>query len=179
MVTMIVGRKNGTEECSITTLCPGADEPHHIRFKSEHLQPGNPKWVDWKISHVGKSFSNELLKARLKQLMSKWLHRTNDSQYSIKLLKENPMRSEFGDSPGERHIEVISSREEPRGEEEKFSNLCKYPSSVIKRSRRRGKKKNQIITKHRKKANLRLKARVIYRRWMINAALPRISLSLW
>lgn len=44
MVTMIVGRKNGTEsECNITTLCLGADEPKQIKFSTENLRSGMPK----------------------------------------------------------------------------------------------------------------------------------------
>jgi hypothetical protein len=44
MVTMIVGRKNGTEsDCNITTLCAGADEPKQIQFNVENLCPGEPK----------------------------------------------------------------------------------------------------------------------------------------
>lgn len=46
MVTMILGRKNGTpNECNITTLCEGADHPKHIQFSTENLCPGMPKWV--------------------------------------------------------------------------------------------------------------------------------------
>lgn len=44
MVTIVVGRKNGTtSQCNITTLCEGADEPRNITFDSTDLQPGLPK----------------------------------------------------------------------------------------------------------------------------------------
>lgn len=44
MVTMIVGRKNGTEgDCNIITLCAGADEPKQIQFNVGNLRPGMPK----------------------------------------------------------------------------------------------------------------------------------------
>ncbi|CAO1408953.1 unnamed protein product [Diamesa serratosioi] len=48
MVTILVGRKNGTKShCDITTLCDGADEPRHITFDSTDLQPGLPKWANY------------------------------------------------------------------------------------------------------------------------------------
>lgn len=44
MVTLIVGRLNGTNDiCNIVTLCEGADDPKHIQFSSENLCPGMPK----------------------------------------------------------------------------------------------------------------------------------------
>lgn len=44
MVTLIIGRKNGTKNlCNISTLCPGVDEPKQTQFKSDNLQPGIPK----------------------------------------------------------------------------------------------------------------------------------------
>lgn len=51
MVTMIVGRKNGTKNlCNITTLCPGISEARQAQFNNDDLQPGIPKWVwnSWK-----------------------------------------------------------------------------------------------------------------------------------
>lgn len=44
MVTMIIGRPNGTlNQCNITTVCEGADEPKQIQFQTENLCPGMPK----------------------------------------------------------------------------------------------------------------------------------------
>lgn len=44
MVTIFVGRKNGTASyCNITTLCEGADEPRQIALDLTDLQPGLPK----------------------------------------------------------------------------------------------------------------------------------------
>jgi hypothetical protein len=44
MVTLYVGRKNGSEdECNILTLCDGADEPLKIQFNTKNLVPGMPK----------------------------------------------------------------------------------------------------------------------------------------
>lgn len=44
MVTMIVGRKNGTSnECNILTLCQCADLPKQVQFETENLRPGMPK----------------------------------------------------------------------------------------------------------------------------------------
>lgn len=44
MVTLFVGRKNGTQdECNIRTLCQDADEPLKIQFSTKKIRPGMPK----------------------------------------------------------------------------------------------------------------------------------------
>ena len=44
MVTIIVGRKNGSsDECNVKTLCPGADFPRKIQFNTDYLCPGLPR----------------------------------------------------------------------------------------------------------------------------------------
>lgn len=48
MVTLIVGRKNGTENLvRLKTLCDGADEPTDVEIDINKLKAGNPKWVYW------------------------------------------------------------------------------------------------------------------------------------
>lgn len=44
MVTLIVGRRNGTpDEVNIHTLCDGADKPVKIQFNTDYLCSGMPK----------------------------------------------------------------------------------------------------------------------------------------
>lgn len=56
MVTFVIGKLNGTDECEIVTCCDGADEPRRVRFSIRNLAPGHPKWVNYMkgvIHHYG------------------------------------------------------------------------------------------------------------------------------
>lgn len=47
MVTFVIGKFNGTDECEVITCCDGADEPRRTRFKIRNLAAGHPKWVNY------------------------------------------------------------------------------------------------------------------------------------
>lgn len=47
MVTFVIGKPNGTNECEIVTCCDGADDPRRVRFSICNLAPGHPKWVNY------------------------------------------------------------------------------------------------------------------------------------
>ncbi|XP_063695773.1 galactokinase-like [Culicoides brevitarsis] len=56
MVTFVIGKPNGTDECEIVTCCEGADEPKRVRFKIYNLAPAFPKWANYMkgvIHHYG------------------------------------------------------------------------------------------------------------------------------
>jgi len=50
MVTIIVGRKTESGQCSIVAAVPEADEPRKVEFPvpSKHtILPGTPKWANY------------------------------------------------------------------------------------------------------------------------------------
>ncbi|CAL1286498.1 unnamed protein product [Larinioides sclopetarius] len=52
MVTVIVGEKTDTQECTIITVCPSVDDPKEIKFpvpgvENTILTPGRPMWANY------------------------------------------------------------------------------------------------------------------------------------
>lgn len=47
MVTFIIARPNGGEDCNIYTACEGADEPRQTKFNIKQVTPGTPKWANY------------------------------------------------------------------------------------------------------------------------------------
>ena len=51
MVTVFVGRENGTSQCRVHTLAQGIDELTYVEFpvpsESTNLEPGKPKWANY------------------------------------------------------------------------------------------------------------------------------------
>ncbi|KAF8767677.1 Galactokinase like protein [Argiope bruennichi] len=64
MVTVIVGEKTDTQECTIITICPSADDPKEIKFpvpgaENTILTPGKPMWANY-VKGVIANFKGKL-----------------------------------------------------------------------------------------------------------------------
>lgn len=51
LVSVFVGRENGTSQCRVVSLADGIDSPNYVEFPAPSggtpLEPGSPKWANY------------------------------------------------------------------------------------------------------------------------------------
>ncbi|KAJ9596657.1 hypothetical protein L9F63_012354 [Diploptera punctata] len=63
MVTVVVGKKNGKQTCSVVTMAKEADSPTRVEFpvpSKQKLTPGEPKWANY-VKGVVQNFKGSVL----------------------------------------------------------------------------------------------------------------------
>ena len=76
MVTVVVGKKNGKNTCSVVSLAKEADSPAKVEFpvpSKEKLKSGTPKWANY-VKGVVQNFKGMYPYNRAQTMILKFLN---------------------------------------------------------------------------------------------------------